>query len=165
MKRRAACIFVVAISAGLTAIATIGGTFAARAVSVAPACQSVRVSGGDYNGGGGTIYAQVVVANIGSGPCRVVGRPWLRLPALAHSVTVDDITAGPNAGTPGGLVTLAPEQRARAVILIDPGSCGRGRTVTFGLLARAGWRTRSVTINGSICDDGSGRVAVGSFGR
>jgi hypothetical protein len=164
MKRRTACIFVVAISAGLTAIAMIGGT-SARAVTVAPLCQSVRVSGGDYNGGGGTIYAQVVVANIGRTPCRVVGRPWLRLPALAHSVTVDDITTGPNAGTSGGTVTLAPEQRARAIILIDPGLCGRGRSVTFGLRARAGWLTRGVMVNGLMCDDGSGQVAVGSFGR
>jgi hypothetical protein len=91
------------------------------------------------------------------------GRPWIRLPRLAHPITVEDLTVNSLAGSPGTTVTLTPGQRARAFILIIPGSCDRGAKVSFVLQARAGWGRRGVTFSGRVCDNGSGQVAVGSF--
>jgi len=128
-----------------------------------PRCSVVRASGGDYNGGGGTMFAEVTITNAGMRTCTISGRPWIRLPRLAHPVTVEDWSGDPLAGSPGTVVTLSPRQHARAFILIIPGSCDRGVNVSFLLQARAGWRSRGVAIRGIVCDNGSGQVAVGSF--
>lgn len=132
-----------------------------------PACSTVRVSGGDFNGAAGTILASVTVRNAGKRDCTIGGRPWIRLPRLAHPVTIEDVPRGfylPDDG-PGRVFTLHPGQRVRATIFIEPGACDRGRSVTFELQARVGWARRSVRISGLVCDNGTGTVAIGAFRR
>jgi len=135
------------------------------AAAVVARCQSVQASGGDYNGAGGTIYAELRIANTGKRPCTITGRPWIRLPRLDHPVTVSDLRDDPLAGRPGVTVTLAHGQRARAFILIRPGLCDRANGATFTLWAHAGWAKKGVTIVGTACDDGTAEVEVGSFQR
>jgi hypothetical protein len=144
------------ISAGVSADA--------RPAAVIPRCQSVSVAGGDDNGlTGGVIVAHLFVKNIGTRACAVIGRPWIRIPRLSHAVTLTDISSGPAAGTPSGRVILSSGALASAEILLNPGRCDRGRSVTFALLANAGWQKRSVRIEGDICNDGSGEIAVATF--
>lgn len=138
------------------------GSVADAAASV-PVCRTVRASGGDYNGGGGTMYAEVKIANTASQTCVVSGRPWIKLPRLPHPVTVEDLTGSVLAGDAGRRVILRPRQSAHAFILVIPGSCDRGTTVSFALRAVAGWRNRGVEISGVACNNGSATIAVGSF--
>jgi hypothetical protein len=147
-----------AASIGLSPPIAMGSTARGR-------CESVRASGGDYNGGGGAIYAELRITNTGARPCTISGRPWIRLPRLDHPVTVADWTDGPLAGKPGVSVTLAHGQRAHAFMLIVPGRCNRAKGTTFTLWAHAGWASKSVTVVGPACDDGTGQIDVGSFLR
>jgi hypothetical protein len=135
----------------------------ADAAAKLPICRTVRASGGDYNGGGGTTYAVVRIANAASGTCTISGRPWIKLLRLAHPVSVEDLTGSPLAGVAGRRVILRPGQSARAFILIIPGSCDRSRAVSFGIRAVAGWQTRGVAITGTGCNNGSAKIDVGSF--
>lgn len=128
-------------------------------------CTSVSASGGDYNGGGGRIYAEVRVTNTGRATCTVAGRPWLRLPRLPAPLTVADLRGSPLAGGHGTPVRLAHGQQARADVQIDPGRCDRSKGTTFTLWARAGFADKSVTIVGLACSDGTAAVYVGSFRR
>ncbi len=128
-------------------------------------CKSVKASGGDYDGFGGMIYAEVRITNTGHEPCAIAGRPWVRLPRLPQPVTVADWTGDPLAGKPGGPLILAHGQQARAYIRIDPGGCDRSKGTTFTLWAHAGFADKGVTIVGPACDDGSARVLLGSFRR
>jgi hypothetical protein len=114
---------------------------------------------------GGVVVAHVFVKNVGRRACTVVGRPWIRISRLAHSVTVTDISTGAAAGTPSGRVVLSAGELASAEILLNPGRCNRDRIVVFDLAARAGWSTRSVRVAGLMCDDGSGQIAVATFRR
>ncbi len=138
---------------------------AAGGVTATPRCTSVRASGGDYNSGGGRIYAELHVTNTGRATCTVAGRPWLRLPRLPAPVTVADLQGGPLAGRPGTPVRLAHGQEARADVLIDPGRCDRSKGTTFTLWAHAGFADASVTIVGLACGDGTATVYLGSFRR
>ena len=135
----------------------------ADAAGSVPVCRTVRASGGDYNGGGGTIYAEVKITNTASQTCVVSGRPWIKLPRLPHPVTVEDLTGSVLAGVAGRRVVLRPRQSAHAFILIVPGSCDRGTTVSFTLRAVAGWQNRGVGVGGVACNNGSATIAVGSF--
>lgn len=135
----------------------------AEGSSVADRCRSVHASGGDYSSGSGAIYAELLITNTGVRPCTVGGRPWIRLPRLAHPVTVSDWTTDALAGKPGRTVTIAHGQHAHAYMLIVPGQCNRDAGTTFTLWAHAGWADKSVTIVGPACDDGSGEIEVGSF--
>lgn len=155
----------------LLAVFVVGVVGAAAATSDAlpvlsvPVCQEVQLAGGDDNGlTGGVVVAHVFVKNVGRRACAVVGRPWIRVPRLAHPVTVTDISSGA-AGTPSGRVVLSPGALASAEILLNPGQCSRDRNVVFDLTARVGWRNRSVRVAGSMCDDGSGQIAVATFRR
>lgn len=148
----------------LALAAAVSRADASRAAAQVGRCHTTAVSGGDYNGAGGTVYAVVIVTNRGKGSCEVGGRPWLRLPRLPHAVTVTNLGVASLAGS-GLPVALRPGQRAQAFISIAPGSCDRGRSVSFGLRARAGWGGHSVTIRGLLCNNGSGQVGLGSFRR
>jgi hypothetical protein len=138
----------------------------ARPVVSVPVCQAVRLAGGDDNGlTGGVVVAHVFVKNVGRRACAVAGRPWIRIPRLAHPVTVKDISSGAAAGTPSGRVVLSAGELASAEILLDPGRCSRDRNVVFELAARAGWSKRGVPVAGLMCEDGSGQIAVATFRR
>jgi hypothetical protein len=128
-------------------------------------CKSVKASGGDYDGFGGMIYAELKITNTGHAPCTITGRPWVRLPRLPQPVTVADWSADPLAGEPGRSLILDHGQQARAYLRIDPGRCDRSKGTTFTLWAHAGYGDKSVTIVGPACDDGSGRILLGSFRR
>ncbi len=122
------------------------------------------MSGGDDNGlTGGVKEAHLTVENTGATACAVAGRPWLRIPRLPHPITVTDAIDYPFAGTLSGRVLLKPGGRASALIWLNPGSCTRDAAVTFGLAARAGWRTRSVPVANEMCNDGTGHIDVGRF--
>jgi hypothetical protein len=54
---------------------------------------------------------------------------------------------------------------ASAEILLIPGRCTRDRTVVFPIKAHAGWLNRGVRLSTSMCDDGSGQLAVSTFRR
>ena len=150
----------------LAAVATLTVTTSVAHGNAAVAqCKSVKASGGDYDGFGGMIYAELRITNTGHEPCSISGRPWVRLPRLPQPVTVADWTGDPLAGKPGGSVILAQGQQARAYIRIDPGGCDRSKGTTFTLWAHAGFADKGVTIVGPACDDGSARVLLGSFRR
>jgi hypothetical protein len=150
----------------VSAAALVGlGASPSRGSGAVGRCDSVHASGGDYNSGSAAIYAELLITNTGAGPCTVSGRPWIRLPRLAHPVTVSDWTANALAGEPGNTLTVAHGQRARAYMLIIPGRCKRGAGTTFTLWAHAGWANESVTIVGPACDDGTAEIEVGSFRR
>lgn len=160
MVRALLSVFVVGV------VGTAAATSDARPAMSIPVCQAVQLAGGDDNGlTGGVVVAHVFVKNVGRRACVVVGRPWIRIPRLAHPVTVTDISSGAAAGTPSGRVVLSPGALASAEILLDPGQCNRDRSVVFDLTARAGWWTRSVRVAGLMCDDGSGQIAVATFRR
>ncbi|HUK96322.1 MAG TPA: DUF4232 domain-containing protein [Gaiellaceae bacterium] len=150
------------VLATLAGIAGLAGSPARGSGKVAP-CESVRVSGGDYNGAGGTIYAEIRVANTGRQPCSISGRPWVRVTRLDHPVTIADLRGDALAGRPGATIVLAHGRRARAFILIRPGRCDRTNGTTFTLWAHAGWGSKGATIVGTACDDGSAEIDVGSF--
>jgi Domain of unknown function (DUF4232) len=132
-------------------------------------CSRVQVSGGNDNAlTGGTYVAALRVRNVGKRDCTVSSRPWIRLGPLRHAVTVTDATAPffpPGTGVPERVLTLRPGQHTVAQIFIAPGNCGLGRSVTFKLRARAGWDTRSVSITGIDCDNGTGVIWVEPFQR
>ena len=150
------------LGASLIAAVTVGDTAAPHAaphVEAATLCRTVRVSGGDDNGmTGGVREAHLTVKNTGGTACAVAGRPWLRIPRLPHPITVTDAIDYPFAGTLSGRVLLKPGGRASALIWLNPGRCTRGAAVTFGLAARAGWRTRSVPVANEMCIDGTGLI-------
>ncbi len=153
-------LFVLSTVAALALTATVAHGNAAVAQ-----CKSVKASGGDYDGFGGMIYAELRITNAGHAPCAITGRPWVRLPRLPQPVTVADWTGNPLAGKPGGSLILDPGQQARAYIRIDPGGCDRSKGTTFTLWAHAGFADKGVTIVGPACDDGSARILLGSFRR
>jgi hypothetical protein len=154
--------------ASLVAAVAVGDTAAPRVAGhreVTSLCRTVRVSGGDDNGlTGGVIEAHVTVKNTARTVCAVVGRPWLRIPRLPHSVTVTDAIGYPFAGTLSGRVLLKPGRRATALLWLNPGRCTRGAAVTFDLRARAGWANGSVAgTSNEMCNDGTGQIDVGRF--
>jgi Protein of unknown function (DUF4232) len=160
--RRAAPLLVVL--ATLAGIAGFAGSSARGSGEVAP-CASIQVSGGDYNDAGGTIYAELRVANKARQPCAISGRPWIRVTHLDHPVTIADLRGDTLAGRSGATVVLPHGRQARAFILIRPGRCDRTNGTTFTLWAHAGWGDKGVTIVGTACDDGTAEIDVGSFQR
>jgi hypothetical protein len=96
--------------AAVAAVAALGAASSLAAVSPAaadpagnvPLCRTVRASGGDYNGGGGTMYAEVKIKNLASRPCMISGRPWIELPQLPHPVRVEDWTGDFSQASPAG---------------------------------------------------------------
>jgi hypothetical protein len=133
----------------------------------APAlCRTVRLTGGDDNGlTGGVIVAHLIVTNTGRAACLLAGRPSIRIPRLPHSITVTDIVDAPASGNLSGRVPLKPGARASALIWLNPGSCDRGRAVTFAVRAHVGWQTKSVPISNRMCSDGTGHIDLGAFQR
>ena len=147
-----------------------GGTVYATAASgrrQIPVCSAVHVSGGPFNGAGGSIESAVTVRNTGSRACKIDGRPWIRLGPTRYPVTVADATPGMygNAGAHERTLTLAPGQHTVAQVITEPGSCTRGVDTMFSANARAGWAGRSVPIGSGVCKNGSGEIWVGSFQR
>lgn len=148
----------------LTALIVGTSTAAARPAESVALCRSVTVSGGDYNGmTGGVTVAHLIVKNSGRASCTLLGRPWIRIPAIPHAVRIDDITTKPVAGSER--VVLTPGASASAQIWLNPGRCDRGKAVVFGLTARVGWQNKSVPVASDMCKDGSGRIDVGLFQR
>ena len=83
MVRALLSVFVVGV------VGTAAATSDARPAMSIPVCQAVQLAGGDDNGlTGGVVVAHVFVKNVGRRACVVVGRPWIRIPRLAHPVTV-----------------------------------------------------------------------------
>lgn len=130
-------------------------------------CKSVHVTGGDFNGAGGTILASVDVKNVGHRACLINARPSIRFGALRYPVTVADAAPGMfwKYGNPERTWTLRPGQHISAQVFLKPGSCDRSVSAVFGLRARAGWAGRSVVVSSDACKNGTGRIWVGSFQR
>jgi len=162
MRRRLVSVAVLIGLVGAGAIYTAAASGRQRIAT----CSAVHVSGGNFNGPtGGTIVAAVQVQNLSNRDCLINSRPWIRLGPVRHPVTVQDATPAVfgRFGAPERVLRLHPGQHTVAQVFISPGSCSRGRNVVFGLRARAGWATRSVSIHNLVCDDGSAQIWVGSF--
>ena len=159
MRARLAVVSLAAVLAGVLA----GATPASEAASLAP-CSAIKVSGGFYDGAGGTWLFSVVVRNTGHTDCTVRGHPWVKL-RRAHITRVAQAPRGMYGATVR-TVKLAPGQRAWAQIAIDPGSCDRSVGSERGTRGQAGWRTRRIRIGVvPACKNGTGKVWVGAFHR
>ena len=157
---RARLVFVILISA---AAATLVAASAASGTARLARCSSVKVSGGPYNGAGGTWLDMVVVRNTGHADCTVRGYPWVKL-SRPDVTKVAHATRGMY-GAAVRTVRLAPGQRAWAQIAINPGSCDRSARSERWTRGRAGWRSGRIRIGVVACKNGSGRVWVGAFHR
>ena len=159
MRARLVVVTLIAVS---LAAALVAGTAASGTARLAR-CSSIRVSGGPYNGAGGTLLDMLVVRNTGHADCTVRGHPWVKLsrPGVTKVVHATRGMYGAALRT----VKLAPGQRAWAQVAIDPGSCDRSVGSERGTRGRAGWRTGSIRITVGGCKNGTGRVWVGAFRR
>ena len=145
------------------ALALFAATAASGTARLAP-CSAIEVSGGFYDGAGGTWLYAVVVRNTGHTDCTVRGHPWVKL-ARPHITKVAHATRGMY-GAAVRTVKLTPGERAWAQIAIDPGSCDRSVGSERGTHGRAGWRTGRIRIGVvPACKNGTGRVWVGAFHR
>ncbi len=155
-------VVVVSLTAVSLAAALTGATAASGTARLAR-CSSIKVSGGPYNGAGGTWLDMLVVRNTGHADCTVRGHPWVKL-ARPHVSKVVHATRGMY-GAAVRTVKLAPGGRAWAQIAINPGSCDRSVGSERGTRGRAGWRTGSIRISVGGCKNRTGRVWVGAFHR
>jgi hypothetical protein len=151
--------------AAIAAAGLLGASSEARVTQLL--CQDVGVS--DRNGGngatGGTITYWITLRNKARRPCKVQGRPWVRVPPVSYPVVVDELRVGDYGGGPGRVFVLQPQRTLRAHVLMERGYCDYRKSNAATLIVQVGWAKQSVPLSGEACLDKGATVALGPFER